>query len=174
MDTKHSQSLGEPLMTGHNHTAVTKGAEILAGEKGETPHRSDRPRRSSQVVSRPNRLGSILNYGNPVLVGDSYHQIQLGALAEQMDWQNSLGPGVNLCLNCPYIKIKAHRVNVHKNRAEAESHDHARRGKEGIGGSDHLIARSDTDGHKGCQERVGPGGHSNGKSRPAERRHCLL
>jgi len=90
------------------------------------------------------------------LAGDVVDRLQRGQLAEQINRDDRPGLLGNLRLDQARIDVERRRIDVHEDRPGAQPGDRAGGGEERERRADDLIARFDSDGHQGAQQRIGP------------------
>ena len=147
MHADFAAGFGKRIVTGKDRAAVAIASQRLAGKETGTADGAEIAAFPAFVFGAET-LGGILNHGQTVPVRNRIERIHVGRLAVETDGHN--GPG--LCgdgrLDQPGIDVTGIRFNINKDRPRAEPHDDFRRGNEGKGGGDDLIAGFDTQRHQ--------------------------
>ena len=144
-----------------HHAAVTQGAQVLAGEEAEASQVAYVARFASAIL-RSNGLSGVLHHLQVVLLGQGQDGIHPGALAEQMDRHDDLGARRDLLADEIRVDVVSLGIDVHEDGDTSQPGDHSRRGEEGVGSGDHLIAVADPAGSQGEEQSVRTRGNPHG------------
>src|SRR5215813_12030420 len=85
VDTECPYGFSQAIIIGNNHPAVAESAQVLAREKGETTHLSDRSSTPSPIIPCAKCLSCIFDDINAFAFNNFHNRVHFGALAEQMD-----------------------------------------------------------------------------------------
>ncbi len=106
-------------------------------------------------MSGPDRLRGILQDGQPMTPGNLLDRAHLGGLPVEMDGDDRPGPRRDGRLDLRRVDVVSVGLDIHEHRTGARPPDGTGRGEEGERRRDHLVSRSDVQGHQRKQKRIG-------------------
>jgi hypothetical protein len=113
---QHAHRLGLIVAVRDDDTPLAAGAEIFAGIEAEAAGCADAAG-ARPFVLRSVRLAGVLDDRYPMMVGNRLDRVHIGHLTVEMDGNNGLGSGCNLCLELSRIHRERHRLDIDEYRS---------------------------------------------------------
>src|SRR5215813_4184635 len=83
---QYLHALSECRIVSGAHSAIAKCAEILAWKEGKAAYIADASGTATVGRLCADRLRCVLDYAQPICLGQLHESVHVGHLAEQMDW----------------------------------------------------------------------------------------
>jgi hypothetical protein len=160
------QALGQGLIVGDHHAAVAYSPEVLGRVEAEAAHHAHAARRANIPIDRADRLGGVLDNGDPYMPAElqdapmlaHWPKRWIGMTAFTRRW--SVGSSPAHAFSRPsglMLDLTGSMPTKHGDRTQA--HRHAGRREEGVRRPEDPVPGVHAEGHQGRQERVRSGGH---------------
>ena len=156
-------ALGALLIAGRHHAALAD-AQLLLGEEAEGAELADRAGLAAGVVhARSDRLGAVLDQGEPVLVAEGAQGEHVGRIAAEVHGHDRLRSGRDparcvLGVDVEVLRaahVAEHGLGADVARGTGAGHERERR-------HDHLVPRTDPRCQAGEVQGGGPAGDRDG------------
>src|SRR5262249_25387378 len=136
-----------------NNAGVAQRAEILCRIEAETAHRAHGAGWPTSKAS-PNRLSCVFNDVQAMLLGNEADCVHVGALTEQMDWNNGACQRSDGILNSLRIEVEPPRTDIDNHGPSPQPPHSTRRREKGKAGHNHFIAVANVQSHESQQHGV--------------------
>jgi hypothetical protein len=145
MQTHHPRPLGQLGVSRDEHAALARG-DGLVGIKAE--HRNITLQRADQaaIASGGQSVRRVLHHLQAMLLGQSQQARHVGRAPRKVHRNDRLGPWRDGAGHRIHIDAKRGCIHIHKYRVCTQVANHLGRGREGVCGGDHLVARSNAHG----------------------------
>jgi hypothetical protein len=132
---------GQLLVAGEQAAALAGGQQLgrLVAEGAELAEAAGPPVAPALAVG----VGAVLDQGQRVAPGDLAEPVHVGHLVAQVDRHDRPGPGGDGRLDLVGVDGQGVTEDVAEHRQGPGGHGRVRRGREGQGGHDHLVAPAD-------------------------------
>jgi hypothetical protein len=145
----------EGCIVGGQKAAVAGASQVFGWEETEAADRSQ-DTGAPFLIFGADRLAGVFDDRNAGRRGEPLDRFHFGALAEQVNGHNGLGPRRNRGGHRLRIEIEARRLDITKDGRRPQPVNRTGRGEEAIRAGDDFVARSDVECHQGQQQRIGP------------------
>src|SRR6266550_1409475 len=109
VNTEHGHGVGKGIVVGRDEPSISKTAQVLAGEKTETPGIS-KYTGALPLLYRPNGLAGILNDANIFPLGNLVDRGHVCTLPEEVNWNDGFCARRDRLFNQLGIDIKRIRL----------------------------------------------------------------
>lgn len=140
--------IGEGIVVADKGAAVAEAAEVFGWEErvaAEVAHAAA----GLAVVGCADGLSGVFDDVELVLFGESEDGVHVGALAEEVDWDDGFGARGDFVFGVFDIEVEGDRAGVDEHGSSAGAGDAACGGEEGEGRHEDFIAWADVEGHEG-------------------------
>ena len=158
---QHAQLIGALFAIGCDQSAITKTAQVLAGEKAEGTEVTEAAGLFVIDVCAE-RLCAVFNNFQTFIITQSLQSIHIDRLAEQMHGNDRPGFAGNGLLNLVEVDVKGVRIDINEHRDGADIADGFCRGDKGKRRGDDFVTFTDAGSSERKVQCVRARGHANG------------